>query len=103
MSEKFYFILFYFVFLGSHLQHLEVPRLGVKSELELLTYTTATATLDPGCVCDLHHSSRHLNPLSKARDRTCVLLGASQICFCRATMGTPAILNRGVREARMSG
>ena len=30
-----------------------------------------------------------LNPLSKARDRTCVLMDASQIGFCSATMGTP--------------
>ena len=30
-----------------------------------------------------------LNPLSKARDRTCVLMDASQIHFHWATMGTP--------------
>ena len=39
-------------------QHMEVPRLGVKSELQLQAYTTATATLDPSRVCNLHHSSR---------------------------------------------
>ena len=33
-----------FSFLGLHLQHMEVPRLGVESELELPAYTTATAT-----------------------------------------------------------
>ena len=38
---------FLFVFLQPHLQHMEVPRLGVESELQLLTYTTATATRDP--------------------------------------------------------
>ena len=41
---------------------------------------------------DLHHSSwqcRILNPLSKARDRTCVLMDASQIHFHWATTGTP--------------
>ena len=27
--------------------HMEVPRLGFKSELQLPAYTTATATLDP--------------------------------------------------------
>ena len=50
---------------------MEVPRLGVYSELELLALTTATATRDPGCVRDLHHSSwqgRILNPLSEAKD-----------------------------------
>ena len=35
--------LFLFVFLGWNLQHLEVPRLGVESELQLPAYTTDTA------------------------------------------------------------
>ena len=57
---------------------MEVPRLEVKSELQLLAYSTATAKPDPSQVFDLHHSSwqrRILNPLSKARDRTCNLVG----------------------------
>ena len=33
-----------FFFLGPRLWHMEVPRLGVKSELQLLAYTTSTAT-----------------------------------------------------------
>ena len=33
----------YFVFLGPHLRHMEVLRLGVKSELSPPAYTTATA------------------------------------------------------------
>ena len=72
-SILFYFILFFFFFLWPHLQHMEVPRLGVESELQPLAYTMATATQDPSCVCDLPHSSRQhriLNPLSEARDRT---------------------------------
>ena len=63
---------------------MEVSSLGVKSELELLAYTIATATQDPSCICDLHHSSQQrwvLNPLSEARDRMCVLMDASQIHF----------------------
>ena len=32
-----------FAFLGPHLQHVEVPWLGVESELQLLAYATATA------------------------------------------------------------
>ena len=32
----------YFFFSGSHLQHKEVPRLGIESELPLPAYTTAT-------------------------------------------------------------
>ena len=57
---------------GHHPRHIEVPRLGVESELQLPAYATATATKDPSRVCDLHHSSWRgwiLNPLSKARDQ----------------------------------
>ena len=41
----FYFLLVFF-FLGPHLQHMDVPRLGAKPELQLPAYTTATATPD---------------------------------------------------------
>ena len=34
-------------FLGVHLQHMEVPRLGVELELHLLAYTKDTAMPDP--------------------------------------------------------
>ena len=37
----------FFFFLGLHLQYMEVPRLGVKSELQLPAYTTVTATPAP--------------------------------------------------------
>ena len=60
-------------FLGPHVRHMEVPRLGVESELQMPAYATATATRDLSHVCDLHHSSqqsRILNPLSKAKDWT---------------------------------
>ena len=62
-----------FCFLGSplHPPHIEVPRLGITSELQLPAYTTATATWDLSHVCHLHHSSwQHwiLNPLIEARD-----------------------------------
>ena len=40
------FMIFFF-FLGPHPQHMEVPRLGVKLELQMLAYTTATAMPDP--------------------------------------------------------
>ena len=57
-----------------------------------LTYATAIATPDLSHVCDLHHSSWHhqiLNPLSEARDQTCILMDTNQIHFHCATMGTP--------------
>ena len=39
----FIYLFIYFVFLGPHPWHMEVPRLGVESELQLLACTTATA------------------------------------------------------------
>ena len=60
-----------FCFLGPHMQHMEVARLGVESELQLPAYATATAMPDPSHICDLHHSSLQrqiLNTLSRARD-----------------------------------
>ena len=63
---------------------MEVPRLGVKSELQLLAYTAATAMSDPSCVFDLHHSSQQcqiLNPLSEARDGTHILMDTSWVHF----------------------
>ena len=60
-----------FCFLGPHPRHMEAPRLGLESELQLLAYATATATWDPSHVCDLHHSSwQHQIPnlLREARD-----------------------------------
>jgi len=66
-----FFCGFFFCFLGLHPRHMEVPRLEVKSELQLPAYSTATATPDPSCFCNLHHSSWHcqtLKPLSEARD-----------------------------------
>ena len=83
---------FCFCFLGLYLRHIEVPRLGVESELQLAAYDTATATWDQCWVFDLHHSSQQywiLNPLSEAKDRISVLIETSQIHFHWATMGTP--------------
>ena len=91
----FYFFLFFsfiFCFLRLFLQYMEVPRLGVKLELQLLAYTTTTAMQDLSCICELHHSSgQHQipDPLSKARDQTCILMDTSWIHFCCATMETP--------------
>ena len=65
------FLSLFLCFLGPHLLHMDVPRLGVESELQLPVYTPATATQHLSPICDMHHSSwqcRILNPLSKARD-----------------------------------
>ena len=64
----------------SQLPHMQVPRLGVESELQLPAYTTAIARLSPSHVCDLHRSSGQLwilNPPSEARDQLCILMTTS--------------------------
>ena len=59
---------------------MEVPSLGVGSELQLPAYTTATATPDLSHICDLCCSLRTiLNPLSEARDGTHILMDTSQV------------------------
>ena len=74
-------------FLPPHLQHMEIPRLGVGLELQLPAYTTATATPDLNHICDLccslqqHHI---LNPLNKARDQTRILMDIMSV-------GTPVV------------
>ena len=59
---------------------------------QLPAYTTATARPDLNCVCKLHCSSQQhqiFNPLSVARDQTCILMSTCQVRFCWATVGTP--------------
>ena len=47
----------FFFFLGLYTQHMELSRLGVESELQLLTYATATATPDLSCIFNLQARS----------------------------------------------
>ena len=64
--------------LGLHLWHMDVPRLGVESELHLLAYSHSSAGTEQ-CL-HLHPSSgqrRILNPLSEARDLTHILMDTS--------------------------
>ena len=81
-GSKDVFFFFFFFFLGLHPQHAEVPRLGVKLELQPQADITATVTQDPSLIFDLHHSSQQrwiLNPLTEARDRTCIPMDANQV------------------------
>ena len=67
-----FFSFLFFLFFWPHLQHIEVPRLGV---------TTATATPDSSHICNLSHRLwQHwiLNPLSEAKDGTNIL---KDICW----------------------
>ena len=71
---------------------MEIPRLGVQSELQPPAYTTAPATPDLSHICHLHHSLWQcwiLNPLSEARDQTHNLMVPSRIRFPCAPRGTP--------------
>ena len=74
------FFVFYFFFLGPHLWHMDVPRLRVELELQLLAYTTAVP--DPNHIFNLGCSlwqGRMLHPMSKARDQTCILMDTSGV------------------------
>ena len=65
------FLSFFFCFLGPYLWHMEIPRLWLKSELQLPACATATATRDPSHICDLHHSSQqHCSLTHRARSGT---------------------------------
>ena len=85
-----YFISFIFLyFLGLHPWHMEVPRQGFELELWRLAYTTATPDLS--CVCEPHHSVQQcwiFNPLSDARDWTCILTDTSWVLNCWVTVRT---------------
>ena len=61
---------------------------GSNQSCSPLTYTTATATPDLSCICDLYHSSQQYripNPLSEARDWTLNVMVPSWVCFCCST------------------
>ena len=64
---------------------MELPRLEVEWELQVLAYATTTAMQDLSHTCDLRHSSRErwiLNPPSEARDRTHILMVTSWASYC---------------------
>ena len=87
-----FFFFFFFFFLWPYQWPMEAPRLGVKSELQQPALATATAIPDASLLCKLHHSSRQLqilNPPSKARDWTYILIDTSWVHYSWATMGTP--------------
>ena len=75
---------------------MEIPGLGVESELQLHAYATATAIPDPSHVCDACRCSLQrwiLNPWARPRmvpTSSWILLG---FLHPWATMGTPHSLN----------
>ena len=56
--------------------YMEVPRLGVISELQLQACTTATTTVDPS---HTFWQCQILNSLSKARDQTHILMNTNWV------------------------
>ena len=59
---------------------MEVPRLGLILELQLLAYTTAIAMPDPSHNYNLGHGlQHHVRPLSEVRGQTHILADTSQI------------------------
>ena len=63
---------------------MEIPRLGVESELQLPACAIAIATLDLSHICDVHHSLQQCqipNALSETKDRTHILMDTSQVHF----------------------
>ena len=69
---------FFLVSLGPHLWHMEVPGLGVKFELQLPAYNTATTMPDVSRIHKLSlRQHQILNPLSKARYGTHILMDIS--------------------------
>ena len=72
------------VFLGPYSRPVEVPRLGVQLELQLLVYVAATAMPDLSCFLYLHHRLQQLRiikPLSGAKDGTHILMDTCRVCY----------------------
>ena len=83
---------YYIFFLWPHQHLMEVPRLGVKSDLQLPAYATAKAMPDLS-ICDLHCSSQQhqvLNPLNQAKDQISILV---KFLTSWATTGAPKLLH----------
>ena len=86
------FFVFFFSFLGPHLQHMEVPRLVINLELYLPAYTTSRATRDLNCIYNLYHlQCQILIPLSSGIKPTYswILVG---FINCWAMKATPFVL-----------
>ena len=94
-------LIYFFFFLGPHLQHMEVPRLGVELELQLPAYPTVTAMQDPSRICELGCSlwqRRIPNPLRKARDLACILMDTSWVLNPLSHNGNSLIFLDWIKE-----
>ena len=92
------FVLF-FVFLGSYLGHMEIPRPGVQLELRLPAHNTATTTwIQAASVTytTAHGNVRSLTRWARPGNLTRNLVVPSWSHFCGATTGTPSSVFIGV-------
>jgi len=81
-TQKDWVIFLFLIFLGLHPQHMEVPRLGVQSELQLPAYATTTATANAG-------SEPHLQPTPTAHSNTGSLIHQARLGIKTATSQVP--------------
>ena len=68
----------------THLQHMEVLRLGGQTGVAAASLP-ATAMQDLSHVCNPYHGSRKrqiLTPPNEARDQTCILMDTGWVCYC---------------------
>ena len=77
--ERLGFFFLSFVYLGLHLRHLEVLRLGVESQLQQLAYTPQPQQHQIRAMSASSQQSQILNALRKARDRTHVLMDTNRV------------------------
>ena len=68
--------IYVFCFLGSYLQHMKVPWLGIESELQAQPHQHRIRAAS-GIYITGHSNTGSFNPLSKARDRTCMIMDTS--------------------------
>ena len=87
-------VCFFFSFLGlRHLQHMEVSRLGVELELQLLAYTTATVMQDPNHVYTTSHDNTgSLTPWVRPGIKSTSSWILVRFVNCWTTMGTPTCI-----------
>ena len=88
----FIYLFIYLCFLGLHLQHKEVLRLGDELELWLPAFATAQS-----------NARSLLNPLSEARDRTHIFMDSSQVRYHRAMTGSPGMVLKAMKMDEITG
>ena len=84
LSLSLFFFFFFLLFRATPVAYVS-SQARAESELQLLAYATATEMPDLSHVCNPHCSSwqcQILNPLSRARDGTHIVMDTSRVHFC---------------------